>query len=358
MAQEDPKIPKVVIPMEVKERKPHVNPPGSYTGPPVWYKGKNLWRNWHKFRVMEGPGRMPFFSQTIEERKGAGRSCIILLTGPPGEGKTYSALRIAQKLDPKFRILDNPPDDPAQDSSQVAFSREHLLYLLGNNSPLKRGQVIIIDESQYAMGSRRWYEDIQKDLMETFEAIRSKGLIIMIVALHLDILDVIIRKYVLSYMIYLEKRGFGTVYHLQTPRFSSEMMKRKIGRIRLLLPGYEQCKNTGCLTCRHLFARPHCMNIRAIYERRKKTYVGSKTQDSMNKIADKKAKAKKISDAELVETLYAHRNELRWTSKGNIDPVSTKLVLERTHSYHAGSTKIDRLGVELRYKHTDVVAPR
>jgi len=345
---------------EGPKRGPNRIPPtvdDMYANSPKWYKGKNKWRKFHGFRVMEGPGRMAFFSQTIQERMNAGRSCIILLTGHPGEGKTYSAIRLAQKIDPKFKILDNPPENPAEDTSQVAFSREHLLFLLGNNSPLKRGQVVLIDESQYAMGSRRWYEDIQKDLMETFEAIRSKGLIIMIVALHMDLLDVIIRKYVLSFMIYLERRGKGTVYQLQTPRFSSEMMKRKIGTVRLLLPGYEECKSPQCLTCRHLFGKPHCGNLRAIYERRKKVYVGSKTEGTMTKIADKRAKEKRMSDAELVECLYKHRNELKWTSKGNIEPVSQKLVLERELKYQCGVSKLNRLATELRIKHDDVAPP-
>ena len=343
------------------EKSPDVGVPKkeltSYTGPPRWYRGKNLWRNWNKFRIMEGPGRVPFFSQLISERKTAGRSCIILLAGPPGEGKSHAAIRLAQKLDSKFRLLDKPPDDPATDPSQVAFSREHLLFLLGNNSPLKRGQAIIIDESQYAMGSRRWYEDIQKDLMETFEAIRSKGLIIMIVALHMDLLDVIIRKYVLSFMIYLEKRGVGTVYSLSTPRFSSEMMKRKLGKIKLLLPGYEQCRSPACLTCRHLHRTPHCTNLRAVYERRKKLYVGGKTQGTMDKIALKKAKEKHLSDATIVETLYNNKINLVWTIKGNIDPVSVKLILEQKHNVSYGVARLSRLARELQIKHQDVRPP-
>ena len=149
--------------------------------------------------------------------------------GRAGDGKSLLTLRLSQILDHNITILDTDDEfyfkeeyDAAHflkrkekeghvcekvehkkggfvvktsqpeenvDPSQVVFDRGHFLYLIGNKSPLKRGQIIMADEAQYAMGSRNWYEDLQQDLMEAVESVRSRGYIILIVALHLNMLD-------------------------------------------------------------------------------------------------------------------------------------------------------------------------
>lgn len=331
-----------------------------YVSAPKWYRGKMRWANYHGFRFMSGNGRSAFFMQEIQQRIDAGRSCIFILAGPPGEGKTYSGMRLAQMIDKNFKMRDTPAPDPSSDDSQIAFAREHLLYVLGEKSPLKRGQVVIIDESQYAMGSRRWYEDVQKDLMDLFAAIRSKGIVILIIALHIDLLDVIIRKFVLSYMVYLEARGIGTVYALNTPRFATEMQKRRLGTIELMMPGHEECPSPLCLTCKALNANvfaKKCFNLRAVYERRKKEYVDGRTAGSKEKIEEKKLKDKKIPDKQILETLHKHRLELQWTKGGKIDPVSAKVILERELKVSVGRVRTFNLTRELTMVYTDVVPP-
>ena len=56
-------------------------------------------------------------------------------------------------LDPKFNIVDTPAPNPKEDVGQVAFNRHHILFLTGPNSPLKRGQCIELDETQWSMSN-------------------------------------------------------------------------------------------------------------------------------------------------------------------------------------------------------------
>ena len=159
--------------------------------------------NWHGYKVLSGHGKSSHILDEIQYRRNTLKQIMIIIVGAPGEGKSYYALRLAEVLDKKF----NP-------FLQIVFDRTHLLWLIGADSPLKMGQVIVIDEAQFIAGARRWYEDIQKDVMEHIEAIRSKGFVVLIVALHINLLDKVIRKYVLSHMMKMNERGSATVYHL------------------------------------------------------------------------------------------------------------------------------------------------
>lgn len=319
---------------------------------PKGYEGPIKIMNWNGYEVAVSASLQPYFFNAIQNRRKQNRSAIIVITGPPGEGKSYLAIRLSQILDRKFKILDiDKMPAPGKDPSQVPFERAHFLYLIGDNSPLEREQVILPDEAQYSMGSRRWYEDIQKDLMEQIESVRSQGFVIIIVALHLQLLDVIIRKFVLSYMIHVEERGKGVVYRLYTPRFEKDMRKKRLGIIRLNLPDYEKCKWPDCLRCQFSGVRKKewqqkdkwtetdfkkCMTIRAVYERRKKHFVGKRGDEAQKKAERKAQKEKLYSHSQLTDMLKniidqypaAVTYQDRGRSKGRINVASILLALE------------------------------
>lgn len=247
--------------------------------------------NWHGFKVPVSGGKTAEFFNLIEMRRKKNQSCMIIITGDPGGGKTYAALRLGEIFDNRFHVHITPYDEPS--NSQVTFGRKQLMHLIGNDTPLQREQVIVIDEAQFAMGSRRWYEDVQKDLIEQIEAVRSRGFVIIIVSLHLNLLDNIIRRYVLTFMIHMEDRGRGVVYRLYTPRFESEMRKKRLGTIKLNIPNFEGCQHPDCLRCPYLYPedpKKECDLLRAVYERSKKAFIGNKNAE---KEAQHEAKERK-----------------------------------------------------------------
>ena len=181
------------------------------------------------------------FFEEMAKRQKSKENCIFIITGTPGKGKSWFGLKLGEIFDPKFKILDvdeMPP--PGEDTSQVTFERPHLLYLIGNDSPLDRGEYIMVDEAQYAMGSRRWFEEVQRDVVEQIESVRSRGFIICIIALHLSLLDKIIRQFMLAYMVGINARGEATIYRLYTPRFADKMHQKKIGTLHVTLPGVDE----------------------------------------------------------------------------------------------------------------------
>ena len=341
-----------------------LTPGRDFAEPPKGYKGPVRFLNWGGYKIAtydEGGLKANFFDEVAARRRD-NRSVIILVVGDPGEGKSYLALRFCQIFDKRFTVLDvDDPRvaDPSTDPSQIVFEREHLLYLIGRNSPLKYGQCILADEAQYAMGSRRWYEQIQKDLMESIESVRSKGYIIVIVALHLELLDKIVRKHVLTYLFKMQERGTAIVYRLFTPTFGTDLWKRRLGILSLKMPGAEECESPDCLRCKYSHLHPDtpptvpkCMNIRAIYERRKKAFVDMRSELArLKSMASKQPKRKRVPVKELAEYVKDNLDKIKRDNKGRLDPVSIQLLVEKEFDTELSLSRAKE--VRLRLEHMD-----
>lgn len=233
----------------------------------------------HKFGehiFLRGAG---FDSKIIDEflrKRNNKESIVIAVTGPPGTGKTYFGMMLAMILDPKFNIVDTPPPDPKDDKGQLAFKRQHILFLTGPNSPLKRGQVIELDETHFGVGSRTWGNKDQQALTNYIAAIRSKGIILILVVLHTTMLDKMVRDYVINYEIHVTDRGIGTVYRRWFPQFGDKVFKKRLGKLVLPMPDADICNYPTCLGCKHMSPKKHeerCITLRAIYERRKEDFL-------------------------------------------------------------------------------------
>jgi len=296
--------------------------------------------NWHGFIILTGQGNSPVVLDEIQYRRKRVKQNMIIVVGPPGEGKSYFALRFAEILDPNF----NP-------YKQIVFDRTHLLWLLGPTSPLKMGQVILIDEAQFIAGARRWYEDIQKDVMEHIEAIRSRGFIVIIVALHINLLDKIIRKYVLSHMALMRERGKAIIYNLWTPPFIDKLYRKTLGNLSLQLPSYDQCKYPNCLICKY---QDKCTTIRAIYERLKKEFLGKMSTHSQQKAAASERRKKIIDYNDMFNKVVNHKDKFVYMKSGAVETESIKLILEENYGLLLTDSEVSRIIRRGRIKAPDL----
>jgi len=303
---------------------------------------------------LHGPGYDTKVIDEILKKINNQESVVIAITGPPGTGKTYLGIALAQILDSNFHCTDIPPPPPGEDDGQVTFEREHIMFLTGANSPLERGQVVLPDESHFGIGARGWQNRDQQDVTNYIAAIRSKGFVLILIVLHTEMIDKMVRDFVVNYEIRVTNRGEGIVYRRWFPQFGKEVFKKRIGKIRLPLPDYELCKYPTCLGCKHLDPKDEskrCMTIRAVYERRKDQFLNSKAtkaeeenapseendpeiltkffeyQDmlhlnSHNKLAlgDIRKILKKISQTDKIKTNYGRDSAIEW-----------KRTLEREH---------------------------
>lgn len=303
-----------------------------FVDPPKGYRGANRWTNWHGFRCEFGSGYGSYLLDELQEKRDNIEACIVVVTGTGGKGKTYFTLRLAEILDPKFDV-----------DVQVPFGPDEFMELISPDSPLGVGRVIIVDESQFAISSRDWYADIQKDLMKQLEAIRSKGFIIFIVALSEATLDVIARSYVITHKIHLMKRGRARVYTYQMGPFSKAPYPKTISKDeRMALPGAEYCEHSTCLKCQYSgitqpvwkqrtkwdnLNTPLCQTIRAKYERKKKFFL-----TEMAELANEKrreAQIKKVSVSDVSVVLRQHLSMLRKTKRNRIDGASAAVVIRQ-----------------------------
>lgn len=311
---------------------PPQKPGGSqFVEPPSTYKGIAKTMDWKGIYVKTGSGYGPFFFNEIERIRKNIEACIIVVTGPGGSGKTYFALRLAELLDPNFKPV-----------IQVPFGSAAFLSLISEDSPLKMGQFIIPDESQFTMGARNWYEDIQKDLMNQIEAVRSKGYVIMIIALNMAVLDKIARSYVMTHLVHMNKRGEATAYKFYMPAFAKEPYKKKLGKVRLMLPGAETCEHSSCLRCRFSGLKknmwtqrdqwaekdiPICDNIRAKYEREKKAYL----ERTATEAGERRQKAIKplYPEEKALAHLRLHPERLSISRQGKVSATSVEIELDK-----------------------------
>jgi hypothetical protein len=88
-----------------------------------------------------------------------------VLVGPTGIGKSYSALRLAELMDPAFTI------------ARVVFSARDFLRLI--NEDLPKGTVILWDEMGIGMAAREWYSILNKSVSYVLQSFRFKNLIIL-----------------------------------------------------------------------------------------------------------------------------------------------------------------------------------
>lgn len=236
-----------------------------------------------------GPGLSTQIFDEIRGKQKNNESVAIVITAPPGKGKTYIGIRWGQKLDPDFHINDTPPPPPNKDDGQVTFDREHIQYLVGSDEPLERGQVIVMDEFHFGGGSRSWQNKDQQKLVNLIAAIRSKGYVLIIIVLNTRMVDNYIRDFVLNYQFDVKDRGKAIAYRRWFPEGAREPYRKRLGPMNIRLPDQELCNYDDCLKCPHLHAPPstRCETIRAIYERRKKEFIdrqAKQDKEDTNKI--------------------------------------------------------------------------
>ena len=294
--------------------------------------------NWHGYALGIGTGESPWFFNSIQSAITKQESIVILLTGPPGKGKTYAGLRLAEIFDKRF--------DP---DIQCVMDRLDTIKLISGVHKLKRGQIILIDESQFGMSARRWGEKEQQELMEFLAAARYLGLIIIIVSLHISMIDSIARKHIIKHHIHIEERGRGVVYLLQMGRFmrDANYYPPRKGQIILQLPNYGLCAAPTCLTCKH---KDTCMTIRARYERLKIGFLVARAIRTAESAEHREKSNKIINEDKLFLRIVEAGDEIEWTEKGYIDGAWIQNIIETDFDARVGMTKARTLGKKAKLR--------
>lgn len=109
------------------------------------------------------------------------KNFLTTITGPTGSGKSWSALSIAELLDPNFTV------------NQIIFKGKDLMKLI-NSGKLKSGSVIIWDEAGIDLSNRNWQSVTNKMLNALLQTFRHKNFILIFTVPYHDFIDASSKK--------------------------------------------------------------------------------------------------------------------------------------------------------------------
>ena len=102
---------------------------------------------------------------------------ICVICGPTGTGKSYTALRLAELIDPNFNI------------DRCTFNAEEFLNLV-NSGVLKTGSCIILDEAGVGIPARQWYDICNKSVNYVLQTFRRENVALIMTTPSLSFIDV------------------------------------------------------------------------------------------------------------------------------------------------------------------------
>jgi len=117
------------------------------------------------------------------------RTCLIVIVGERGTGKSWCGLKLLQDLDYDFAHGD--PDTMIR--SRVVVNPKDYIHLI-NSGDLHRGSVIMFDEAGVGIPAREWQTINNKAISYLTQVFRHKGLIVIFTVPSWDYIDVHIRE--------------------------------------------------------------------------------------------------------------------------------------------------------------------
>lgn len=101
--------------------------------------------------------------------------CIV---GREGSAKSYTSLRIGERVDPGFS------------AEQIFFDPVELIEYLQNKTKEElKGSYIMLDESGVGLGNRTWYDEGQIDINQALQTVRDDNIALMFTLPRLEELD-------------------------------------------------------------------------------------------------------------------------------------------------------------------------
>lgn len=141
------------------------------------------------------------------------RNALIVVEGPPGTGKSYWCLKLAQYMDPGF--FEKPGITAQELSTRIIFRPSDFVKVLrdhGENNSLYKGAVLIVEEGGVQADHRKWYTFNNMVYNYIFQTFRFMNLIVILNVPVIDYVDSDAQKL------------FN--YHVKTLRVTSENMNK------------------------------------------------------------------------------------------------------------------------------------
>jgi len=235
------------------------------------------------FVVLEG-----YFTRYIKSQLSRGVNFVIVMTGRTRSGKSFSSLRMCEKIDPNFTI-DN-----------VVFSAREFMDLL-KSGKLKEGSIILWDEvgTGKSMSSREWYSILNKSINYVLQTWGYKSIGLIMTVPDFSFIDSQTRKLCNAHiqtMKLARKRGIVKAkVHFLSP------MKDDVKRVK---PRYTIDDNK--MVTEYMEIKKPSTKLVNLYDKKKRAFTEELNADIIAELEtlDKKGKEhqmKLVSDEDLLE---------------------------------------------------------
>lgn len=228
------------------------------------------------------------------------KNWLCCICGETGSGKSYTAMKIAESIDPNFNI------------NRVVFTAEKFMALL-NSEQLKKGDVIIWDELQVSHDARTFMSLQNRLINYVLQSFRHLNLGVIFTSPDLSMIDVNIRRllHVLvetSGSINLEKQAcivkwlnvknnprMNKIYYIY-PRITKDGMIKEVRKMEIYLPSQRLIEQ---------------------YEKKKLEFSKTLRKGVEEEIQGIKEKAKrKLTDEQIIEV--GNEEGIDWNNTGKV----------------------------------------
>jgi hypothetical protein len=306
--------------------------------PPSIYesaKGGQLgwkWNRGHLVPFSSDIGIGTFFSDMLMARIHRQKPTNMVICGEPGISKSYTGIELAEYLDPKFT------------EEQIVFSYSEYLK---QTIELPEERTLLFDEPEYSAGHRSWMKEAQQALISTTRSSRFRVHPLIIPSISKSLLDIVIRKYLLQYMIYLEDRGRGIVYQIISSRFDESVFHKPLFDLYFEMLNSAVCDKGWCLSCEKFET---CELLRAKYERKRKRIQMERYKEDLERTKFKESQIFTIQQLE--ELALKFKDKWVWSNRGKINVSSLGLLLEE-EGINVGDSKVAVLARRLTLKYKE-----
>ena len=208
------------------------------------------------------------------------KNWICVICGATGTGKSYSALRLAQMIDPTFTI------------DRCCFSAEEFLKLL-NSGTLRTGNVIILDEAGVGLPARQWYDICNKSINYVLQTFRRENIALIMTTPALSFIDIQAR--ILSHC-YIDTQKIDREKKRVLVKIKEVQFNPQMGKI------YYKYYRKGKQVLNHTSIEKPSLEMIKSYEAKKKQFSKSLYVQAMENVREMTPKPK-MSIEKIVEEI-------------------------------------------------------
>lgn len=262
------------------------------------------------------------------------RNWLGIICGESGSGKSYSALKLSELIDPEFNI------------DRVIFTPEEFFEIL-NSGKLHKGNALIWDEVGVGLPAREFYTITNKDVNYILQSFRKDNLAVIFTTPGISFVDVQARRLFHAlietlFILYDENCVVAKYLEIQyNPRYDKIYMK------------YPRIENNGrIITIKTLNIGKPSEKLADAYEEKAKEYKDRLKKEKQKEILFEKRRkgGKRINTDEMVEEVESNLKRFQTEYRGRIfiDPY---LIMEKFNVGYDSARKI-RAGVERKITKT------